>query len=198
MSSDRKIEANRQNAQASTGPNTEEGKAKSSQNARKHGLSSSSLFLPPDRLNEFKALFSDYFSELRPVGLLQTHYFEQLIHAKWNLDIAYQLHARALADLDEKRITAAARYIAQFERSFAQAHKALKTEQTDLALRALPQNEPIADLPGACQIKIIGNEATKLTRHDPHARQQALTAVARAFAPFENTQPAPMPTDQTA
>jgi hypothetical protein len=39
MTSKRKIEANRQNAKRSTGPKTEVGKAKSSGNARKHGLS---------------------------------------------------------------------------------------------------------------------------------------------------------------
>ncbi|WP_257177981.1 MULTISPECIES: hypothetical protein [Bradyrhizobium] len=40
MAPERKIEANRQNAKRSTGPKTERGKAKSSRNARQHGLSS--------------------------------------------------------------------------------------------------------------------------------------------------------------
>lgn len=39
MTSARKIEANRLNAKRSTGPKTEAGKAKSSRNARQHGLS---------------------------------------------------------------------------------------------------------------------------------------------------------------
>lgn len=39
MTSERKIEANRRNAKRSTGPKTEVGKAKSSRNARQHGLS---------------------------------------------------------------------------------------------------------------------------------------------------------------
>lgn len=39
MISERKIEANRLNAKRSTGPKTEIGKAKSSRNARQHGLS---------------------------------------------------------------------------------------------------------------------------------------------------------------
>ena len=38
MTSARKIEANRRNAQRSTGPRTAAGKAKSAQNARRHGL----------------------------------------------------------------------------------------------------------------------------------------------------------------
>ena len=39
MTSERKMEANRQNSKRSTGPKTEIGKAKSSRNARQHGLS---------------------------------------------------------------------------------------------------------------------------------------------------------------
>jgi hypothetical protein len=38
MTSQRRIEANRRNAQFSTGPRTPEGKARCSQNSRKHGL----------------------------------------------------------------------------------------------------------------------------------------------------------------
>lgn len=39
MTSERKMETNRQNAKRSTGPKTKIGKAKSSRNARQHGLS---------------------------------------------------------------------------------------------------------------------------------------------------------------
>ncbi|WP_456822168.1 hypothetical protein [Bradyrhizobium sp. USDA 4502] len=39
MASDRQIEANRRNAKHSTGPKTDQGKVRSSRNARRHGLS---------------------------------------------------------------------------------------------------------------------------------------------------------------
>jgi len=39
MTSERKLEANRLNAKRSTGPKTDAGKARSSRNARQHGLS---------------------------------------------------------------------------------------------------------------------------------------------------------------
>jgi hypothetical protein len=192
MSSDRKIDANRANAQHSTGPVTDEGKAASSQNARQHGLSAKSLFIPETRIDEFHALQNAFFAEVRPVGELQIAYFEQLIHAAWNLTIARELHAAALHNLDDRKISNAARYIAQFERSFAQAHKALKDEQTDLALRAMSENEPIADLPIPCRIKVIGNEATKIARQAepalrPTRRTAVLAAIGHAFRPTPPT-----------
>ena len=188
MSSDRKIEANRANAQSSTGPQTDEGKAASSQNARKHGLSAASIFIPPGREDEFKSLYTHFFDEIRPVGPLQAEYFEQLIHARWNLGLAREFHARALAEMDEKKIASAARYLGQFERAFAKAHKALKDEQTDLALRAIPENEPIADLPLTCRVQVIAHEATKLAQRRPPAeraghRAAILHGIGHAFRP---------------
>ena len=189
MSSERKIEANRENAKHSTGPKTEEGQAQSSQNARKHGLSSATIFVPPGREEELKEMYTTYFDEIKPIGEIQTTYFEQLVHSVWNLNIARQLLVRALNDLDDKKISNANRYIAQYERSFAKAHKAIKDEQTDLALRAIPENEPIAGLPICCSIKTISNEATKTAAlqertQRPVRRAAILANIGASFRPF--------------
>jgi hypothetical protein len=90
--------------------------------------------------------------------------------------------------MDDKKIANAARYLAQFERAFAKAHKALKDEQTDLALRAALENEPIADLPITCRIQVIANEATKLAQRQPLAtraihRVATLHTIGQAFRP---------------
>jgi hypothetical protein len=171
-------ERNQQNAQHSTGPRTEQGKQKSAQNARTHGLSTSKLFIPDERMDEFKSLFNALHAEIRPIGELQSQFFEQLVHAAWNRDIARELLTIALHQMDDKKIANANRYIAQFERSFAKALKELKELQTDLALRAISENEPIADLPISCEIKKIGNEARKL---GPESRQAALITIGNAF-----------------
>src|SRR3974390_2454728 len=52
MSSDAQVVANIENARHSTGPRTEEGKARSSQNALKHGLTSNKSLLLPDEDEE--------------------------------------------------------------------------------------------------------------------------------------------------
>ena len=188
MPSASKIEANRENATHSTGPKTEEGKAASAQNARRHGLSSSTLFIPEDRTEEFHQAYTAYFDEIKPIGEIQMTYFEQLIHAIWNLNIARQLLVVALHHMDDKKIANANRYIGQYERAFAKAHKALKEEQTDLALRAIPENEPIADLPVCCRVQVIANEATKQAAQQertqrPGRRAAILESIGHAFRP---------------
>ena len=52
MTSERQIVANRANAQASTGPKTDAGKARSSRNALKHGATAKYL-LPGESAQEF-------------------------------------------------------------------------------------------------------------------------------------------------
>lgn len=54
MTSERRIAANRANAQKSTGPKTPEGKANAAQNARRHGFRAKSLM--PSHANEVRRL----------------------------------------------------------------------------------------------------------------------------------------------
>ena len=188
MTTSRQTEANRENAQHSTGPKTEAGKAASAQNARRHGLSATSIFIPPDREQDFKSTFACYYDEIKPIGEMQMSYFEQLVHAAWNLHIARELLVIALHQMDDKKISSANRYVAQYERSFSKAHKAIKDEQTDLALRAIPENEPIADLPLTCKIQVIAREATRLAATQERTQRQAhrtaiLECVGRSFRP---------------
>jgi hypothetical protein len=190
MTTDAKIEANRANAAHSTGPKTDEGKAKSSQNARKHGLSGRTVFVPADREEEFTSLMQKLFDEVRPVGEMQMQYFDQLTHAAWHTNLARELLTLAYEALDEKKIVLFTRLLGQHERAFARAHKTLQQLQTDLALRAVEQNEPIADLPMVCQVKALTNEATKLARSQPPAdrpvhRWNTLVRIGAAFRPPE-------------
>lgn len=60
MASEARIAANRLNAQKSTGPRTEEGKNRSSQNATKHGLCAGRVVLPDEDAEEYQALIDEW------------------------------------------------------------------------------------------------------------------------------------------
>ncbi len=70
MSSDLQIEANKLNAQRSTGPRTREGKQRVASNALKHGLTGKQIVLPdenPDDFDEFRSAFWNALDSLRLV-----------------------------------------------------------------------------------------------------------------------------------
>ena len=66
MPSRKQIEANRRNAQKSTGPVTAEGKAACAMNAFKTGLYAESLLIPGEKLEDLQQLIADYYREHNP------------------------------------------------------------------------------------------------------------------------------------
>jgi hypothetical protein len=96
MSSAR-VEASRKNGAKSRGPTTTDGKAKSAQNALKHGLRAQKyLVLPEEDAAEFAALEASLIEELAPVGVLQTVLARRVAVAAWRLERADRLEAEVL------------------------------------------------------------------------------------------------------
>ncbi len=86
--------ANAANAHFSTGPRTPKGKAKSAQNARKHGLTAADLLIGPEDRAEFDETLAEFRDEIEPTGPLQHSLFDQLVSAAWkpNSALAPILH----------------------------------------------------------------------------------------------------------
>jgi hypothetical protein len=89
----KQIEANRANAQYSTGPRTEEGKQASSANAITTGLTATRIFVAPDDGDAFEAMKSNLLAELCPSGELQLSLFATILHATWNAQRCISLEA---------------------------------------------------------------------------------------------------------
>ena len=84
--SQKKLDANRRNAQKSTGPKTIEGKAAVAQNAIKHGLASAFCpILPGEDPEEFNAYRSAMMRDVKPRGILQTEFTDDLVIVRWKL-----------------------------------------------------------------------------------------------------------------
>lgn len=68
MVSEAQIEANRENAQYSSGPKSEEGKSNSKINAMKHGLLSKEILVEGEDENDLVELGKKIRVELKPIG----------------------------------------------------------------------------------------------------------------------------------
>ncbi len=68
MASQQQIDANRRNAQKSTGPKTPQGKAAVCQNAFSHGLTADLVCINGEDMDEFDATRQSFEDELKPVG----------------------------------------------------------------------------------------------------------------------------------
>lgn len=114
------LEANRRNAQHSTGPKTPEGKAASSLNAIKYGILARQLIVQgryiQESPEEFQNFWVEYHNHLAPVGPLEEMLVDQIVALNWrmrrvraaesgeialNTDAGYAHRARILAQTGE-------------------------------------------------------------------------------------------------
>ncbi|MFN7922890.1 MAG: hypothetical protein U0Q16_22480 [Bryobacteraceae bacterium] len=144
-------EANRANAQKSTGPKTAEGKSVSSRNAVTHGLFSATFAVAPEDRDEFDILLELQRDELRPQGINDELVFSNLVQAAWKTEKTRRLEAEALLEQNEAKLDRYTRYTAQFERAYYRALAELRKLQTERALResatkTAETQPPVADL----------------------------------------------------
>jgi len=85
MTTDAQNEANRRNAQASTGPVTPEGKSTSSRNAVSHGLFSAQDTLNETERTQFETLADAMNKDLAPEGILEQTLASEITRAAWRL-----------------------------------------------------------------------------------------------------------------
>src|SRR4028118_2345060 len=97
MASDKQIQANRRNAQRSTGPKTPEGKDAVRLNATKHGLRSQEVLLPGDDGEALKELDENLRAELQPVGELENLLVDGIVAAHWRLSRLRRVEAGIFA-----------------------------------------------------------------------------------------------------
>jgi hypothetical protein len=163
--------ANTENAQRSTGPRTSEGKSHSSQNARKHGLTSQDVVIAAEDGAEFEEMLAGFQSEIQPQGAIQESLFDELVAAAWNLRrvrrMETQLCSGASSYVDllnteelQTKLDRLARHKTRIERTFHRALKELKALHTDAVIAGTlpPDMQTASPLASA-------REITKRTQH---------------------------------
>ena len=109
MASQAKIEANRRNGAKSRGPITPEGKAKSCQNALKHGLRAEKiLVLSNEDETKFGGLLEACHNHFRPANAFEADLVEEIAAARWRLRRTWTVET-SLLDTEMHRQDAALR-----------------------------------------------------------------------------------------
>ena len=141
-----RLAANAANAQHSTGPRTPEGRARSSQNARTHGLTARDVIVEPHEREEFEQFLNRYQTDVAPQDAVQLSVFDDLVAAAWDLRRIRRMQVRACSDTTrtaeqlEKELDRLVRYKTCIERTFHRSLKELKALQTNSFIAAtLPE-----------------------------------------------------------
>jgi len=166
MISEARAAANAANAQHSTGPRTEAGKARSSGNAVSHGLASQQNFIMRGEEDDFAAMHDTLLDQLAPADGVEMIQFELALHASWGLrrcrlvetalmeSIVNQGPEAILDEHNAKSLSHLQRYEAHHQRSFDRAMRNLRVLQSErLARRAaaghqdpVPLHVPVAEI----------------------------------------------------
>ncbi len=85
MTTEAQLLANRRNAQKSTGPRTDEGKAAVSQNALRHGLTASRDIISSESQDQFDLYRDQLLAELNPAGPVESMLAERIVALSWRL-----------------------------------------------------------------------------------------------------------------
>jgi hypothetical protein len=87
---------NRANSRHSTGPRTDSGKQRSSQNALRHGLTAASAVLPSEDQATYDAHRRGFFDEYKPANPTETQLTQELVDTAWRLNRIPLLEAALL------------------------------------------------------------------------------------------------------
>src|SRR4029079_9123799 len=100
MATAAQIEANRDNAQMSTGPKSASGKARASQNAMKHGrrAGAAAPVLPQEDPAERDAKIRRWVEDLRPVGDAERDLVARAAELSWRIDRDRRAETAGLAE----------------------------------------------------------------------------------------------------
>ena len=83
---ERRAATNRANSQHSTGPRTEPGKQRSSQNALRHGLTARTAVLPTEDPEAYQRHIQQFLDEYQPATATETQLVHELANTSWRLN----------------------------------------------------------------------------------------------------------------
>jgi hypothetical protein len=154
MTSERRVEANRCNAQKSTGPRTPEGKAVVALNGIKHGLLSRETLVQGEREADLVDFGKRLRVQLAPVGELELLLADRIVSCGWRLRRLLRVESRlfkedgaqleqAFSNYGREKMAVLSRYEATIERSLFKALHELQRLQATRWGKTVPLPEVV-------------------------------------------------------
>ncbi len=154
MTSFRQIEANRRNAQLSTGPVTEEGKKQSRQNAVRHGLTAEAIIDALEDAEDYAAFEMAVTADYDAQSAVERELVLRLASLLWRLRRAttiesglFKIQAKQLLQFRQRRSSHRDRQkiINEMHRNAVVTENDLRPDQDDLADDSSPSPEAVGD-----------------------------------------------------
>ena len=145
--SSKRVAANRKNAQLSTGPKTDEGKAASSRNSFKHGLHSQKMVMEGEDPAELDALRGDLLAQHQPGNVTEELLVNEMADQYWRLRRCRRIEMKLLlVGFDIKAMNLTHRMMTAAERGF---YKALATLDKLQQARGFVPQKPAVEVAAA-------------------------------------------------
>ncbi len=219
MSSVIQIAANRRNAQKSTGPRTESGKAASRRNAMKSGIYAETLSIRCEYPDELERLTAEYHREFQPATPRERDLVDSMVRNEWFLRrmglVETQLWSHHFQKIDSsfptdrfdnlqrrfplgQAFVALSRDLERLQRRINALQRSNRAAQQELeSLRARPDRDDLAEaVEPAATYDPNGFVPSEVVQAPSPARDLQVDSVAEP-APIPNPQ-SPIPATQTA
>jgi hypothetical protein len=205
----RQLAANRANAQKSTGPKSPEGKARSSRNGIRHGLTTTTFLVRNEDVPYFTDFRNAFLDRFNPRDKVELYQVEVMVHARWNQRRAWTIEneilniemKRRLEDLEEEfivftettRLALAMEHCMSESRAVALIHRyEVRLEnQFHRALKTLLEMKKDVPLPAGRST--LQNEPNPDSEHPEELPEPVLPG-----APPPQNEPEPAPAAQPA
>ena len=129
MSTEAQITANRANAQSSTGPVSDQGKARAARNSTTLGLFSTTAFVAPDERDTYNEHCASWQSRLFAKGPIEELLGNEIVQAAWRLERCTSIEASLYSD-DPAELD---RVQASIDRARATAQRTFHRSMTELS-----------------------------------------------------------------
>ena len=171
MASEAQIEANRLNAQKSSGPKSAAGKQAVARNAITHGFYCQHLILPGEDEAALQALRGAFYARLQPQDELEEMYAERAVMAAWRLRrfVAFEQYCRLVENADSthrapnslnlKHVAACERAMDKAIRELHQLRKIHPCESPSENRESKPNSEPQSGPPASAGASTHESEA---------------------------------------